>query len=744
MSKSDNTLPHHHNHEAQSCCAGGSPCAPDSLHIEPDTANGTTFHIPTMDCAVEENEIAQALSNVSGINSLRFQSGARTLTIDAADEVLESALEAIRKAGFKPQKFTTGSGKQLESSTFTVQRELLRLLLALALAIGAETLAYFAPDTLLFKGVGMLVASVAIALAGISTYQKGLFALRHGRLNINALMSVAVTGAFVIGQWPEAAMVMALYAIAELIEAKSVDRARNAVKDLLALSPDIAEIFDGAHGHWHTVPAVDVELESIVRVKPGERIPLDGLITSGSSTINQAPITGESIPVDKEVGDFVFAGTVNQRSTLEFRTTATAPNTTLARIIHTIEQAQNSRAPIQRLVDRFASVYTPAVFALALLVAVVTPWLLGWSWSQAVYKALVMLVISCPCALVISTPVTIVSGLTNAARRGILIKGGVYLEEARNLRVIAMDKTGTITEGKPRLVATDILSPNISEQQIRQWAVSLAAHSDHPVSRAIARDLGATAIQIENFTVITGRGTQANIAGKAVTLGNHSLMHELGLCNPSIETKLQTHETAGHTVTMLASNEHVLAIFAVADTIRETSREAVKALHQLGLVTALLSGDNQKTTEAIGAQVNIDDARGNLLPDEKLEAIQKLEKRYGPAAMVGDGINDGPALAKAHIGIAMGAAGTDTAMEAADIVIMNDDLRRIADTISLSRKTYKVLWQNIILALGIKGVFMVLAVMGVATMWMAVFADTGASLLVVANGLRMLRMKPFP
>ncbi len=744
MCSHDNHLHHHERHQHACCGAHHEPCSPAPTVDHAGLAGGHTYYIQAMDCAVEEGEIRQALSGISGIRGLRFHLGARTLTIDATEDALALALEAIGRAGFNPQSLSSNSDGSISAHTPPIKRELMRLILGLALAFFSEGLAYFAPDTLAYRGIGMVIAGVAISLSGFSTYKKGLIALRYLRLNINALMTVAVTGAFLIGQWPEAAMVMALYAIAEVIEARSVDRARNAVRDLLALSPNVAEVFNAAHGHWHAEPAEEVALESIVRVKPGERVPLDGIVTSGSSTINQAPITGESIPVEKNIGDPVFAGTINETATLEFRTTATASNTTLARIIHTIEEAHNSRAPMHRMVDRFASIYTPAVFVMALLVALVTPWFLGWSWGQSVYKALVMLVISCPCALVISTPVTVVSGLTNAARRGILIKGGVYLEEARNLRVVAMDKTGTITEGQPRLIATEILSSGNNAHQIRQWAASVAAHSGHPVSQAIARDLDGALLQPGSFTAIAGRGVSARIGGSKLVLGNHALIHELGLCSPEIEVRLQAHESQGRTVALLASEEMgVLAIFAVADTIRMDSIEAVKALHELGLASALLSGDNQITTQAIGSQVNIDDARGNLLPEEKLEAIEKLEMRYGPSAMVGDGINDGPALAKAHIGIAMGGAGTDTAMESADVVIMNDDLRRVADMISLSRKTHQVLWQNIILALGIKAVFMILAVMGMATMWMAVFADTGASLLVVANGLRMLRMKPF-
>ncbi len=617
-----------------------------------------------------------------------------------------------------------------------------RMGLALLLAIAAELLVFLAPQTPAFDSIdiaGMALAAIAIGLAGFSTYAEGFSALWQGRLNINALMMVAVTGAFLIGQWPEAAMVMALYAIAELIEARALDRARNAIKSLLEMAPDTAELRQPDNGAWQWVAAAAVPLDAVVRVKPGARIPLDGVVTAGNSAVNQAPVTGESIPVDKTTGDAVFAGTINETATLEFRVTAAANNTTLARIIHAVEQAQGARAPTQQFVEKFAAVYTPAVFALAVGVAVLTPWLMDWTWMQALYKALVLLVIACPCALVIATPVTVVSGLAAAARRGILIKGGVYLEEAHRIRVVALDKTGTITEGKPKLVATEILPSEFSRAQVLRWAADLAGHSDHPVSRAIAQGLPPNNGQLDGFTALAGRGVQAGIDGQTLLLGNHRLIEERGFCSPSIEARLAEHESQGRSVTMLVSNTQVIAIFAVADTIRETSREALAELHALGVTSVMLTGDNEVTAKTIGKQAGIDDARGNLLPEDKLAAIEYLRKRYGYTAMTGDGINDAPALARADIGIAMGVAGTDTAMEAADMVIMNDDLRRIPETIRLSRKTRVVLWQNIVLALGIKAVFLVLAVFGSATLWMAVFADMGASLLVVFNGLRLLR-----
>ena len=746
--------------------AGGCDqgCGPEPVALAaatPEPAGVLVFRIPTMDCAAEEGEIRHALAKLPGLRSLSFQLGARTLAIDAPAESIPHALAAIRKAGFKPVPASLGLDDAANEDGqghgghghrhdhhghshgggFALPEGLPRYALALALAFGAESISFFAPDGAVYSGLGMVLAAAAIGLAGFSTYVKGLAALRTLRLNINALMTVAVTGAFLIGQWLEAAMVMALYAIAELIEARSVDRARNAIKGLLDMTPEKAEV-QQADGAWAERLVNAVAIGATVRVKPGARIPLDGVITVGSTSVDQSPVTGESIPVDKEAGDPVFAGTINTTGTVEIKVSAAANGTLLARIIHAVEQAQGSRAPTQHFVDRFASIYTPAVFALALAVCLLAPWLIDWTWMQAMYKALVLLVIACPCALVISTPVTVVSGLAAAARRGILIKGGIYLEGARKIKAIALDKTGTITTGKPKLVATEVLTSDQEQPQVLRWAADLAGHSDHPVSKAIVQGLGIQGnAQLQGFKALPGRGIEAKADGLSLILGNHRLIEDRGLCRPQIALRLAQHEAQGRTVTMLASSAQVLAIFAVADTIKKSAREAIAELRALGVASIMLTGDNAATATAIAKEAGIDDARGNLLPEDKLAAIEELQKKYGYVAMTGDGINDAPALARADIGFAMGGAGTDTAMEAADVVIMNDDLRRIPEAIRLSRKTQAILWQNIVLALGIKAVFLVLALSNGATMWMAVFADMGASLLVVFNGLRVLKVK---
>lgn len=535
-------------------------------------------------------------------------------------------------------------------------------------------------------------------------------------------------------------MVTVLFAVAELIEAKSLDRARHAIRGLMALTPSVVTVKQ-ADGRWETIAADKTVVGDIVRVRPGERIGLDGEIVSGRTTVNQAPITGESLPVEKNVGDTVFAGTINDMGSFEFRVTAKAQDTTLARIIHAIEAAQGARAPTQRFVDAFAKIYTPTVFVVAILVALIPPLFFNGVWYDWIYKALVLLVIACPCALVISTPVTVVSGLAAAARRGILIKGGVYLENGRHLHTLALDKTGTVTEGKPTQTDMAVLADE-DPDAMHAHAISLATRSDHPVSRALVEAAPPTlnVSDITDFSALPGQGVQGQIAGRHLFLGNHRLIEQLGVCSPAIEDRLQQWENQGKTVVMLADMSRVLMLFAVADAVKPTSHEAIQSLTALGVEAVMLTGDNTATALHIAQQVGIRTAHGNLMPQDKLEMIGSIIDAKGAGVgMVGDGINDAPALARADIAFAMGAAGTDTAIETADVALMDDDLRKISEFIRLSRRTSTILKQNIAAALGIKAVFLVLTIMGQATLWMAVFADVGASLLVVGNGLRLLR-----
>ena len=694
--------------------------------------------IQEMDCPTEEGLIRKKLAGMDGVDDLQFNLMARVLTVSHAPEALPNIVAALQSLTFNPQVLDSDTAATTSDTPApSPEKPYKKYLLAAALvaAIAAEAVNFAGGRTVL----EMLLAVFAILASGLKTYQKGWVALKNFNLNINALMAIAVTGAVIIGHWPEAAMVMVLFTIAELIEAKSLDRARNAIRGLLDLSPEKATVLQ-ADGTWQETLASDVAVGSTVRVKPGERLALDGVLSKGSSSINQAPITGESLPVEKAVGDAVFAGTINEAGSFEYQVNAAANHSTLARIIAAVESAQGSRAPTQRFVDQFSKWYTPIVFAIALLIAVLPPLFMGGAWLDWLYRALVMLVIACPCALVISTPVSIVSGLSAAARKGILIKGGVYLEQGKDLQWLALDKTGTITHGKPVLTDSLSLQADLNARN-QQWAASLAARSDHPVSKAIANAALAqnvALLTVDDFAALAGRGTQGRVAGTDLLLGNARLLEEQGLYTPELAAQINALETQGKTVVTLMTPTEALALFAVADTIKDSSTRAIQELHDLGIKTIMLTGDNPHTARAIAKQAGIDEAKGNMLPEHKQAEIERLAA-HSKVGMVGDGINDTPALARADIGFAMGAAGADTAIETADVALMDDDLRKIPQFIRLSQATSRILKQNIALALGIKAVFLVLTFTGDATMWMAVFADMGASLLVVGNGLRLLK-----
>ncbi|HBZ95334.1 MAG TPA: heavy metal translocating P-type ATPase [Pseudomonas sp.] len=717
---------HEHDHEP----------APQASVVEPlDGAVTTRIRIEQMDCPTEERLIRDALGRLPGVAGLQFNLLQRVLVVSHDEGALAQVVPAIQALGFTPQVEDQGAAQQPAAAP--AKKPWWPLALAAVVATASEVVHFAAlgPDWL----VAML-ALAAIGLCGLNTYKKGWIALKNRNLNINALMSIAVTGAVLIGQWPEAAMVMVLFTLAELIEARSLDRARNAIRGLMDLAPPRATVRQ-ADGSWLEVDVQAIALGAVVRVRPGERISLDGEVVGGSSTVNQAPITGESLPVEKRAGDSVFAGTINEAGSLEFRVTAAARDTTLARIIHAVEEAQGSRAPTQRFVDQFSRIYTPAVFAFALAVAVLPPLLIGGAWFDWVYRALVLLVVACPCALVISTPVTIVSGLAAAARKGILIKGGVYLENGRHLALLALDKTGTLTHGKP--VQTDSLHLLEVEEPVHAvWAASLAARSDHPVSRALAlraEEQGQALLDVEDFEALPGRGSKGRIDGRLLYMGNHRLVEDLRLCSAQLEQRLEALERQGKSVVVLCDEQRALMLFAVADTVRQTSREAIAELHGLGVRTCMLTGDNAHTAAAIAEQVGVDEARGDLLPADKLAWIETSQARGKVVGMVGDGINDASALDWAEIRIAMGAAGTDTVIATADVALMDDDLSTIAAFVRLTRQTHAILLQNIVLALGIKAIFRGMTLAGAATMWMAVFADMGVSLMVVFNGLRLLR-----
>ncbi|MFT0174112.1 heavy metal translocating P-type ATPase [Paraburkholderia mimosarum] len=760
---------HSHSHDhghAESCChSAAQERAPEHARCQapaPEGARRARWRIDNMDCPTEERLIRNRLEPMPSVVRLDFDLLARELTVHHRLDDTQPVVDALLALDMSPRALDATAavqGTPPASPGIALRQKLLLAASGIA-AAGAEVLAWSTGHE---TGLPVLAcAVVSLLCAGLPTLRKGWIALRNFTINIYFLMSLALMGAVAIGKWPEAAMVVFLFALAEEIEALSLERARHAIRALTALAPETAEVWqagDGvaATGEWRECAVSAVVIGSRIRVRTGQRVPLDARVTAGRAALDQAPIAGESLPVDKEAGAALYAGSIVVDGVVEALVTAAAQDSTLARIAAAVQEAQAQRAPTQRFVDQFARYYTPAVVALAVIIALAGPLAFGGAWSAWLYKALVLLVIACPCALVVSTPVTVVSGLAAAASHGMLVKGGVWLERGRLLKAVALDKTGTLTRGEP--VLTDVLAapmralatagapaetPPLSVDEALRIAASLDDASTHPVARALvegwrARQPDARLFPVDQFAVLGGRGVQGRVDGARWSLGNPRLVEELGLCSPELEAQLAGLELSGKTAIVLCTPESAVAVFAVADALREESAPAVRALRSLGVTPVMLTGDNLSTARAIADQLGIDDARGNLLPQDKQDAIAALSGQYGMAAMVGDGVNDAPALARADIGFAMGAAGTATALETADVAIMDDDPRKIAAFIGLSRKTAAVLMQNIAFALGIKAVFLVLALAGEATLWMAVFADVGASLLVVANGLRVRR-----
>ena len=588
--------------------------------------------------------------------------------------------------------------------------------------------------------------AAATVAGGLLVFPAAWGALKKLRLDINVLMAVAVTGAWLIGEGAEAASVVFLFSLSELLESWASGRARKAVDSLLKLSPPTAFVRNPDGGE-EEIPVGEVAVDREIFVKSGSRIPLDGQVVSGNSNVNQAPITGESMPVEKKPGDPVYAGTVNGDGSLTVRVTKSANESTLARIIQLVGEAEENKPPTQRFVDRFAAIYTPAVFLIALLVALIPPLAFHEPWSFWIYRSLVLLVISCPCALVIATPVSIVSGLTALARRGVLVKGGVHLEEVGKLRALAVDKTGTITRGKPEVV-TVISRSDLSEDGILARAAAINAHSEHPLAIAIteaARARNLIIPSVTDYTSVTGRGAQATIDGHPHFIGNHHMAHDTGLCGLDVEAVLATIEEKGQSLAVIGHAPHdgcageILGIIAIADTLRPEVGDALRLIHAAGIEKVImLSGDNQRTASAIAKQAGIDEAIGDLMPEQKVGHVRQFVSLYQHVGMIGDGVNDAPALAVANVGFAMGAIGSDTAIETADIALMTDDLRKVAETVVMGRRTLAVIRFNVYFALGIKAVVLTLAFMGIAGLWLAILADTGATLLVILNSLRLL------
>lgn len=693
-----------------------------------------------MDCADEVAAIERVFKTASGIKKLNVNLMGREVTVQHNDTISKDDLIAlVSKAGLKA---TSTDSKEQEDGSGQFPRTVAVGVSGALTGVGLLLQWMKAGPEILH--IGIFVG--AIIAGGWFVAPKALRALRRFALDMNVLMMVAVFGAAIIGEWSEGAAVVFLFALSELLEAFSLNRARRAVETLLTLAPETALVKRGET--FSEVPVEQVAIGEHITIRSGAKVPLDGNVSSGSSSINQAPITGESMPVEKKSGDPVFAGTINGEGSLDVVVTKAYSDTTLSKIIKLVGEAQAQKAPSQNFVDKFARIYTPAVFVLALLSFVVGPLLFNGEWSAWAYKSLALLVIACPCALVISTPVSIVSGLTAMAKRGVLIKGGTFLEEIGKLKALAVDKTGTITEGKPRVVSVKSLNGK-DENEVIKIAAAIDTHSDHPLAVSVVAHADEKQVKYpraEEYKSITGRGAEGVIDGHIYFVGNHRFAHELGVCTPELEKMLGEIEAQAQSVVVVGHKPHdghageVLSVMAVGDTIRENAADAIKALHAAGVEkVVMLSGDNQKTVDAIAKKVGIDEARGGMLPDDKVAAVKDLTAKFKIAGMVGDGVNDAPAMAVASLGIAMGGAGTDTAIETADIALMKDDLSKVAEAVRLGQRTLRIIQFNIAFALVIKAVFLVLAFTGHTSLWLAILADTGATLIVIANALRLLR-----
>ncbi len=703
----------------------------------------TVLRILAMDCSEEVALVEKALRPIEGVRDLRANLVTAKVTITHNERVTERTLvEAIAAVGLKAESAEAGVSND-EAVRIAQRKRWVSVGLSAALTVSGLLVQWTAPGLDWLRDALFVGAIVA---GGWFIFPKALGAVRRFAPDMNLLMTVAVIGAAIIGEWAEAAAVVFLFGLSEMLEAFSVQRARRAIESLLDLTPATALV--KRDDTFEELVVEQVAVGDVISIRSGARVPLDGEILRGASAINQAPITGESLPVEKKPGDIVFAGTINGEGSLEARVTKPASDTMLAKIIHLVEEAQSQRAPSQRFVDVFAKYYTPGVMVLALLVFLVPPLAFGGAWFTWTYRALVLLVIACPCALVIATPVSIVSGLTAMARRGVLIKGGAFLESIGRLRALALDKTGTITEGRPRVLSVTVLNDS-SEEEILSIAAAIDTHSDHPVAQAVtafARERGISYAPSENYRSRTGRGAEAEIDGHRYFVGNHRFTHELAVCSDEIEARLAEIQSRAQSVVVVGHQPHagcrgeVLGILAVGDAIRANAPQAIRDLHAAGIERIImLSGDNQCTVDAIAKQVGIDEAYGDLLPDDKIVRVRDLIARHRYAGMIGDGVNDAPAMAAATVGIAMGAAGTDTAIETADIALMKDDLSKVAETIALGRRTLRIIQFNIAFALAIKAVFLILAVYGYTSLWLAILADTGATLLVVTNALRLIR-----
>ena len=677
------------------------------------------------------------MKHLDGVLDAQVNFGAAKITV-----VGNASIEAIEKAGaFDNLKLRNEREQKVESEPFWKQKENRKVYISALLLIISWILGEQYGEGHIASTIGY---AASIIIGGYSLFIKGFKNLSRFKFDMSTLMTIAIIGAALIGEWGEGATVVILFAISEVLERYSMDKARQSIESLMDIAPKEALIRRGKQELMISVD--DIQVGDIMIVKPGQKLAMDGIVLKGTSTLNQAAITGESVPVTKTIDDEVFAGTLNEEGLLEVRVTKLVEDTTLSKIIHLVEEAQAERAPSQAFVDKFAKYYTPAIVALAVLIAIVPP-LFGGDWSVWIYQGLSVLVVGCPCALVVSTPVSVVTAIGNAAKNGVLIKGGIHLEEAGHLKVIAFDKTGTLTKGVPAV--TDIVTFSGNENELLMLTAALEKGSQHPLASAITKKAEAAGlhfneVSVEEFQSITGKGIKATIQNEMYYVGSPNLFEEIlpNHIDQTISVQISKLQTQGKTVMILGTAYEILGLVAVADQVRTTSKEVIEKLHQLGIEkTVMLTGDNQRTAEAIGQEVGVTDIRADLLPEDKLNFMKELRERYSSVAMVGDGVNDAPALAASTVGVAMGGAGTDTALETADIALMSDDLSKLPFTIKLSRRALRTIKQNITFSLVVKAIALLLVIPGWLTLWIAIFADMGATLIVTLNSLRLLKVK---
>ncbi|CAM3551206.1 heavy metal translocating P-type ATPase [Marinicrinis lubricantis] len=698
--------------------------------------NKNVFRVQGFTCTNCAGKFEKNVKDLPGVKGAQVNFGASKITVYGKTSVQE-----LEKAGaFENLKVTPEKERVVEKKKpFWLANW--NVLLSVVLLVAGYLLGeQYGEESILSS----ITYGASIIIGGYALFIKGIKNLFRLNFDMNTLMTVAIIGAAAIGEWGEGATVVILFAISEVLERYSMEKARQSIRSLMDIAPKEALIRRGSAELMVNVE--DIQVGDIMIVKPGQKLAMDGVVIKGTSTINQAAITGESVPVSKTIDDEVFAGTLNEEGLLEVKVTKLVEDTTISKIINLVEEAQAERAPSQAFVDRFAKYYTPAIMILALGIAVVPPLILGGDWGEWVYRGLALLVVGCPCALVISTPISIVTAIGNAAKNGVLIKGGIHLEEAGRLSAIAFDKTGTLTKGFPEVTNVETFG-TIDEKGLLAIASVIEKGSQHPLASAIVRkaesicaDLSLT---VEDFQSITGKGVKAKVNGELYYIGSPKLFTELhSNMNVEANQRIEVLQKQGKTVMVLGTEQQVLALIAVADEVRDSSKDVIKQLHEIGIKkTIMLTGDNQATAEAIGQRLNVTDVKADLMPQDKLDYIKQLRKDYGNVAMIGDGVNDAPALAASTVGIAMGGAGTDTALETADIALMADDLSKLPYTIRLSRKTLTIIKQNITFSLGIKLLALAFIVPGWLTLWMAVFADMGATLIVTLNSLRLLKIR---